>query len=103
MTTAPCGLTSVPGCRRGEWLLPAGSRFDGALGLAMPVPLVPSSNRTSGFPRYGSPTTFSAPHSASLSAVVDIEAPVSPVLVFRFYPLSERVVDRLLLGISKQG
>ena len=35
------------------------------------LPLVPSSNRTSGFPRYGSPTTF--PISLSVTVVVELQ------------------------------
>ena len=35
------------------------------------LPLVPSSNRTSGFPRYGSPTTF--PMSLSVTVVVELQ------------------------------
>ncbi len=35
------------------------------------LPLVPSSNRTSGFPRYGSPTTF--PMGLSVTVVVDVQ------------------------------
>jgi hypothetical protein len=57
------------GCRR-RWRL---CRFPGRpqSDYHTFLPLVPSSNRTSGFPRYGSPTTF--PISLSVTVVVELQ------------------------------